>query len=213
MPDLEFLPQWYPQARRQARRVRIELATAALLVLALGTWLVFAWQGHADGRDRLSQLDAALAQADSELQLLDEQTRLLRELQKQQEIESSVGLSVEMTRLIGAVHASMPESMSLLTLEVATEQSSREVSKVAATVRKGSKPAAVAPDRHLAVRIVAVAPTDAEITSFFAQLTEVPSFHHVRMSYARDLVRNNRQMREVEIQLRLPLATPAGGGA
>lgn len=210
MRELELLPGWYPLALQRRRRLRLQVQMALLVVAALSGWLVLARQNIAEARSSLALIDEQLQQTRSELQLLDEQTMLLKRLQMQQEVESRLGLPVEMTRLITTIDAAMPEEMALVRLEVSTDQATRSVAELASGGRKARGGVESPRDRHLVVRVVGVAPTDAEITTFFSRLTETPAFQQVRMNYARDRQSGGLVMREVEIEFRIPLSRTSG---
>jgi Tfp pilus assembly protein PilN len=206
MRELELLPDWYPLAQRQRHWLRLQVQILLLVVAALAVWLVLARQNIAEARDSLALLDGQLRQVRSELKLLDEQTVLLKRLQVQQEVESRLGLPVEMTRLVSSIDAAMPEEMALVRVEVSTDQTARSVAELAQSARKGRAQAEMPRDRHLVVRVVGVAPTDAEVTTFFSRLTENTAFQQVRMNYARDRQSVGLSMREVEIEFRVPLS-------
>lgn len=210
MRELELLPGWYPLAQQRRRHLRLQVQMVLLVVAALSGWLVLARQNIAEARSALSLLDEQLQQTRSELKLLDEQTMLLKRLQVQQEVESRLGLPVEMTRLIATVEACMPGEMGLSRLEVTTDHSARSVAELAQGARRGRGTIESPRDRHLVVRVVGVAPTDAEISTFFSKLTETAAFQQVRMNSARDRVSNGLVMREVDIEFRIPLSHASG---
>lgn len=209
MRELELIPAWYPLALRQRHRLRLQVQVVLLVVTGLASWMVLARQNIVEARDSLALLDDQLKQVRSELKLLDEQTALLNRLQLQQEIESRLGLPVEMTRLLSAIDAAMPEEMALVRLEVSTDRAARSVTELAQSARRGRSHVELPRDRHLVVRVVGVAPTDAEVTTFFSQLTENAAFQQVRMNYARDRQGSGLSMREVEIEFRVPLGESA----
>jgi hypothetical protein len=203
MRELEFLPAWYPAVRRQRKRLLLQSAITAVVGAGLLLWMQLALQNTAAARESLSLLDLQVAQVKSELQLLDEQTVLLGKLRKQQEIEARLGLGIEMTRLLASIEQCLPSEMAILEINIDTETTKQTLAQLAAGARRGKT--ADPQTRTLRVRVSAVAPTDAEITQFFAQLTELGVFQNVRMNYARDRHAAGRQMREVEVVFGLPL--------
>lgn len=210
MRELELLPDWYPLAQQRRRRLRLQVQMVLLVAAVLSGWLLLARQNIAEARSSLALIDDQLRQTRSELQLLDEQTMLLKRLQLQQEVEARLGLPVEMTLLITTIDAAMPEEMALVRLDVSTDQVTRSVADLAAAGRKGRGGTESPRDRQLVVRVVGVAPTDAEITTFFSRLTETAAFQQVRMNYARDRQGGGLVMREVEIEFRIPLSQVSG---
>src|SRR5437868_1133194 len=70
MRELEFLPAWYPQARRRLRIFRIQACSALLLIVGLAIWVLLARHNLQSAYGALASVDAQLAQSLLELDQL-----------------------------------------------------------------------------------------------------------------------------------------------
>jgi Tfp pilus assembly protein PilN len=207
MRELEFLPDWYPKLRKSAQRLRLRVAVALLIATGLSVWTMLARHNIAEAEVSLDTLKAQLDQARGELQLLDIQTDLLRKLQAQSRIDARLGLPIEMSRMLAAVEACMPREMSLLEVTTDTETVAKPLSAVSADGPRVAPEALL--QRSLRVKVQGVAPTDEQVTTFFAELNKLPLLDQVRMTYAKDLVADGHLMRQFEISFRINLDPPA----
>src|SRR4051812_32853338 len=127
MREIEFLPDWYPQAIRRQSILRLHVATALLVLIAMGTW---SWQAHrniAVANQSANTVTAQVAQSRLELHQLDEQLELQRQLELQHRIVVRLGLPVEMSRVVQTLEGLMPAEMSLV--ELKTERASAAIVK------------------------------------------------------------------------------------
>src|SRR6478672_3210046 len=100
MPELEFLPSWYPQARRRRRLFHLQTWSFLAVIGALCLWLSLVHRNVRAAEQALGAVDTDLAQSRLELTQLQEQLRLKGELEYQRQIVSRLGTSVEMSRLL-----------------------------------------------------------------------------------------------------------------
>lgn len=204
MRELEFLPSWYPQARRRQRWLRLQACITLLLVVGLGTWLGLANRNISHAQTALTAVDAQLAQSQLELEQLQVQLKLKHQLEFQRQIVSRLGLQVEMSRMINTLEQVMPKEMSLCELSFETEESVKrgDGSTVAATNKDAQK------NRMLRVRMLAVAPSDVDLANFLAGLTNVPFFQDVAMTTSHDKSEGGHVMREFEVTFSMSLNAP-----
>jgi len=203
--ELEFLPSWYPQARRRQRWLRLQACTTLLLVLGLGLWLGLANRNISHAQAGLTAVDAQLAQSQLELEQLQVQLKLKHQLEFQRQIVSRLGLQVEMSRMMNTLEQVMPKEMSLCELSFDTEESIKRAdgSPAGATSKDQAK------NRMLRVRMLAVAPSDVDLANFLAGLTNVPFFQDVAMTTSHDKSEGGHIMREFEVTFSMSLNPPS----
>jgi Tfp pilus assembly protein PilN len=204
--ELEFLPTWYPHARRRQRLLRLELVTAILLVMGLCLWMLLARHNVAMAWGNLSSIDGQLAQSQLELDQLQVQLKLQAQLQVQQQIMSKLGLPVEMSRLIRTIGRVMPKEMSLQDITFDTV----ELESKSAAGNGSVKPGDAQRDRRLRAHLVGVAPSDVDLANFLAGLTNIPFFQDVTMTYAKDKSASGHLMREFEVTFTMNLNSTIG---
>jgi Tfp pilus assembly protein PilN len=207
MPELEFLPSWYPQARRRRRLFHLQAWSFLAVIGALCLWLSLVHRNVRAAELALRGADTELAQSRLELTQLQEQLRLKGELEYQRQIVSRLGTSVEMSRLLRALDSVMPKEMSLVELNVETDEQ-----PVRPAGQRQSSTAAPEVDRRLNVRLVGVAPSDVDLANFLTGLTGVRFFENVSMTYSRDKAQGGHVLREFEVTFSLNLNRPAIGG-
>ena len=209
MRELEFLPDWYPQARRRARLLRMECWVALLLLAGLGTWLALAQRNVRQAEASAATVATQLAQSELELMHLRQQLELKAQLEVQKQIVARLGLPVETSRLLRTLDALMAKEMSLQELSLDTEERVRQVAQGAAA------PAAPAPgagdpplERRLRVKLLAVAPSDVDLANFLVGLTNTPFFEQVSMTFSRDRSEGGHLMRQFEVTFSMDLNHP-----
>ena len=204
MRDLEFLPAWYPQLRRRKRLMLLHAYMTLVIAGGLGLWMFLAHRNVRSAEAAVTQLEGSLTQTQGELQKLAEKTALQNQLLQQKQIEDKLGLHVESTRMLTSLEAIMPRSMSVLELSLETqEQLAGGGGLAGAVAREEHKEQAV--DRRLRVRLVGVSPSGEDVANFLAQLSNVPFFDQVAMTYARDRIEAGHMMREFEVTFSLSL--------
>jgi hypothetical protein len=207
--ELEFLPSWYPQARRRQRWLRLQAGTTLLLICGLCLWMGLARRNINSANAALATVDAQLAQSQLELEQLQVQLKLKSQLEFQRQIVSRLGLQVEMSRMINTLEQIMPKEMSLTELSFDTEEAIKRADGAPATGANTSKDQPKS--RTLRVRMLAVAPSDVDLANFLAGLTNVPFFQEVAMTFAHDKSDGGHIMREFEVTFSMSLNTPAEG--
>jgi hypothetical protein len=207
--ELEFLPSWYPQARRRWRLFRMQTCSALLLCTGLALWMVLATRNVNGAQMALAAVDAQLAQSRLELDQLHVQLRLQNQLEVQRQIVSRLGLPVEMSRLISTLGQLMPKEMSIVELSIDTEESLSSPGVTPSKVAKGSDQRQL--ERRLRIKLLAVAPSDVDLANFLAGLTSTPFFQDVAPTFGRDKSEGGHMMREFEVTFSMSLNSPTSG--
>jgi Tfp pilus assembly protein PilN len=173
--ELEFLPSWYPalQRRKQAVTVQAWIALTVVLCMAAGA-LAQRWQVHRQ-LQTVQQFSDQLAQSNQQLAKLDDLQKQQQQLQQRQEAVGQLGLDIDTTKLLIAITLAMPTDMSLLQLELQSQ------------------------DRQLNVHLQGVAPSDGDVAGLLVKLNAVRFFDQVEMGYVRDRVQNGHVQREFEV--------------
>jgi hypothetical protein len=207
MRELEFLPQWYRLTRQSKRAVAWESWVLLVLIGALSSWTILARSNEQIKQTTLSMRQGQLDQTHSEERMLAEQLRLRQDLQEREQIIASLGLSVEMTRLLQTLDAVTPKELSLTDFKCDIEETPRALGTNVAAVQI---PAEKRMDRRLKVKLVAVAPSDVDLANFLAGLTDVPFFDQVGVTYSHYKSEDGHIFREFEVTFSMDLNQPAG---
>ena len=205
MREVEFLPNWYPRARRRRRLLRLQGLSTAGLVCGMGVWLVFAQHNLSAASAANKSANGQLAQSKLELQQLDEQLQLKQRLEVQRRIVSKLGLPVEMSRLITSIDHAMPPQMSLVELSIDTDEQLR--SATPGVPNKNAAERADQPvDRRLQVKLKAIAPSEVDLANLLTALTNVPFFEAVQVGNSVDKSEKGHDMREFDVTFAMNLS-------
>src|SRR5262245_44181880 len=117
MRELEFLPDWYPRLRRRKRIVALQGWILLGAVLLLGGWIGLSHRSARASDATLSSLQRELKQTHEEQNILAQQLELRKQLQDREQLIASLGIQMEMTRLLQTVDSAMPKEMSLTEFE------------------------------------------------------------------------------------------------
>jgi Fimbrial assembly protein (PilN) len=135
---------------------------------------------------------------------LDELLGLQKELLRKRQMTAQLGLPVELTRLVGELASVMPGSMVVRELEVKTSEQARSMDQIAGERRSKSDVVATV-SRRMNVRIVGVAPTEADVTMFYARLADRRFFEETRLVRSGEKSEGELVMREFEIMFSIAL--------
>ncbi|HVT88413.1 MAG TPA: PilN domain-containing protein [Tepidisphaeraceae bacterium] len=203
MRELEFLPPSYQQTARRKRVVVTQSWIFLLLLVGLGTWAALA-QGNVRIKQReLRDKQHDLDETHQQQRILAEQLSYRRKLQEQEGLVASIGSQVDMTRMLQTLDNLMPKEMSVQEFECTTEKQERITTSVAALPSAAPKPRQI--DRKMRIRIVGVAPSNADIANFLTGLSSVSFFNQVAVKYAKDVTDNGHILREFEVSFVLEL--------
>jgi hypothetical protein len=209
MREIEFLPPWYAQFLRRRRTVFFQTWVTIGVVMGLGLWVFLADRNERSAESVLDSLRGQITETSTQLQKMDRLESLRKQLRQQAEVLTRLGIHVEATRLIGSLAEAMPESISLHSLNIDTDEIAVQLS---AAERAALKEGARAPiDRRLRVKLQGVSPTDVEWTTLLTELTKVPFFERVAITYARDRRESGHVLREFELTFTVNLNSPVGG--
>jgi hypothetical protein len=209
MRELEFLPAWYPRLRKQKRTVSVQMWATISLLSGLCFWGWLSGRNIQSASASLTILKGQLNETNSELVKLDEQVAKQKELKAKAAIMAKLGRHVEMIRILNAIEQSMPEGMAMINFTSELEETSKAVNNLqAASAAQTGTPLT---DRRLRIRVTAVGPTDGMVAEYMDKLVGSGLFDRVAMSYARDRVENNRNMREFEVSFTVDLNPGARG--
>lgn len=207
MRELDFLPKWYPELRTRKRRLKVQAWTSAAVVCGMVLWYSLCVRHVTAAQQEASGLTQRLDQAHLQLQKVDELMELQRALRPQDQVMESIGMPVEMTRILKLIEEGMTPQMGLVELNIDGVDRVK-LPKGIPTPKAGSKPAVAAKDlveRKLDISVRGVAPSDSEIADFLHSLSKLKYLDNVAMSYARDRADSGHIMREFEITCSIDL--------
>src|SRR5207245_744778 len=207
MREIEFLPSWYSQFLRRRRTVFFQTWVAVAVALGLGLWLFLADRNQRSAENVLDSLRGQLSQTSAQLTQMERLEMLRKQLRQQAEVLIKLGIHVETVRLITKLADAMPPSVSLLSLNIDTDEIPVQM---AAAERANLKDAAHPPlDRRLRVRLCGVAPTDEELATFLTDLTKTPFFERPALNYVKNHPESGHVMREFEVTFSINLNSTA----
>lgn len=201
MREIEFLPDWYPVTRRRRRLVMLQGWLMVVIAAGMGSWMLLKDRNIARDEKALAAINAQVMQTDAQLAEMDKLEAMRRQWRKQDQILSRLGLYVEACSMVQTIDSLMPRQMSLVGIQLDNEE------KADTSVVNLAKGAEVPVDRRLKVRVAGVCPTDVDLANFMTQLTTVPFFEQVSITFAREKSENNHLMREFEVSFCLNLNT------
>jgi Tfp pilus assembly protein PilN len=209
MREIDFLPPWYSQFLRRRRTVFFQTWVTIGVALGLGLWMFLADRNQRSAENVLDGLRGQLQQTSAQLQQMDRLEMLRKQLRQQAEVLIRLGIHVESGRLITKLAEAMPPSLSLLSLNIDTDEIPVQLSAAErATLKEGTRPPV---DRRLRVRLQGVAPTDVELATFLTELNQAPFFERPALTYVRDRRESGHVLREFEVTFTMNLNSPTGG--
>ncbi len=206
MREVEFLPAWYTVVRRRKLAVTIQAWATVGLAIALIVCTGIARFRVLTARNELISLRHDMAKTQEDLNRLDSMTQIKRRWSEQGQVLSKIGVSVESTRLLGLIAQSTPESISLIGMNLTTEEKI-DAAKTLVNVR-ASRDKEPAIDRKLRVRLQGVAPSNAEVADMMTRLASNSFLEDVSMGYTKDSDQSGRLVREFEVTFALDLDAP-----
>jgi len=210
MREVEFLPPWYTQFLRRRRTVFFQTWMTIGVALGLGLWMFLADRNQRNAENVMDALSAQIQQTSTQLAQMERLEQLRRQLRQQAEVLTKLGIHVEAGRLITKLAEAAPPSLSLLLLNIETDEIPVQLS---AAERVGLKDGARPPvDRRLRVRLQGVAPTDVELAMFLTDVTAASYFERPALTYVKDRKEAGHVLREFELTFSINLNSPLAAG-
>ena len=200
MREIDFLPAWYPKVRRQRRLLTIQAYSTAILVIA-GLIALFATQRKAEAAHR--ELNASMDRAQKTILAvheLDDMLKLERRLTSQQQIVAELGLPVEVNRVLAEIGGCLPREVTLTDIGVTTH----EVAQPASILERATGHAA-GPSRQMELKVCGIAPTEAEVTTFWTRLAALPFLEQVKLVNTDESREGDHLMRKFQVTFAIRL--------
>jgi Tfp pilus assembly protein PilN len=197
MRELEFLPAWYQQIHARKRMVVLQSWLTGALLIGLGAYFFLANRNVAASQESVALLDNQLSETRGQLQKLHELRDVQKQFRQQDQVITKLGLHVEATRLLNTLDKVVPPEMTILNLTMENEEQLRSPALLLATPEAAKKDPEI--DRRLRVKLTGVTPTDIELANFLKELTTVPFFEQMSMTFTRDRADYGHTMREFEV--------------
>jgi len=210
MREIEFLPQWYSQFLRRRRTVFFQTWMTIGVAMGLGLWMFLAERNQRNAEGVLEALAGQIQQTSTQLQQMERLEMLRRQLRQQAEVLTKLGIHVEAGRLISTLADATPPSVSLLLLNIDTDEIPVQLSAAErAGLKDGTRPPI---DRRLRVRVQGVAPTDLELAAFLTELNHAPFLERPALSYVKERKESGHVLREFEVTFSINLNSPIAAG-
>ena len=178
--ELDFLPAWYPAALRWRRRIRIETAGCATILVVTAMYAAGGWLDVADASIAYGSLRRDLQQSRLEARQLEEKLGLRQELKVEEELAAAIGLPVEASRLLSALGQATPPGVAFMRLSVETRENGSAGSTLARLRRSlGGGGGFVGADRRWEVAVEGTAESYQAVTRMAAELNRHPAFDDV----------------------------------
>jgi Tfp pilus assembly protein PilN len=203
MAEPNFIPEWYPIARRQQRLLNLQWSIALALAGLLTAWSFIGHRSAVLASNQLDETRRELNDRYREVRQLEELQRFQNELLSKQHLVSQLGLPIEVGRILKEVGNCQPGAVSLT--EYAQEQVEQAVPLTDITrssSRSKSKPQV---ERFLEVTLRGIAPDDSAIAEFNARLADQRFFESVQLVSSVEQQRDRRVVRSFSINFRIPL--------
>jgi Tfp pilus assembly protein PilN len=208
MREVEFLPSWYSQFLRRRRTVFFQTWMTIGVALGLSLWMFLADRNQRNAENVLDTLSSQIQQTSTQLQQMERLEMLRRQLRQQAEVLTKLGIHVEAGRLISKLAESTPPSVSLLLLNIDTDEIPVQLSAAErASLKEGTRPPV---DRRLRVRLQGVAPTDVELATFLTELNQASFLERPSLTYVKDRRESGHVLREFEVTFTINLNSPMG---
>lgn len=203
MRDLNFIAPWYPAYLRRRRLLRLQSAVCGGLVLAAAIYAgATAYELYSTKRVAAATRDA-LTRKRLEVSQLDELLVLQNELMAKQKLIGQIGVPLELSRLISDLVNRLPDGMSLIQLDVTTDERARNIVEIARTPGKTDPP--VQFTRKLQVRIKGLAPSDGDVMKYYSAVSQFRPFENTQLGATSEYKFEHRAGRQFEMSFEVPL--------
>jgi hypothetical protein len=198
--EIDFLPAWYPQLRRQRSLFRAQVWLSFAILCAIVITLVSMRTSVVRAQSELRTVEDHLTRTFNEVKELDETISLQKQLMAKQQLAAQLGLPVELTRVMAEVASCMPAEMSLEEVGFTTEEYRPSIAEAA---RNGTAASLIS--RKMRVRLKGVAPSETHVGGFFGKLSDRRFLDEVRRDSTYDRDVGVHRVRAFEISFTIPL--------
>lgn len=203
MAEPNFIPEWYPIARRQQRLLNLQWSTALAMAALLTAWSFMGHRSAALASSQLEETRSELNERYREVRQLEELQRFQSELLSKQHLVGQLGLPIEVGRILQEVGNCQPSTVSLTEYEQEQVEHAVPLADLArSSSRSKSKPQV---ERFLEVTLRGIAPDDSAIAEFNSRLADQRFFESVQLVSSVEQQRDRRVVRSFSINFRVPL--------
>lgn len=200
MENLDFLPERIRLQRQRKKRLLKHVYLGLLLILGVAL-LGHVRQGLVQtAQAQLDVVNQQYADVQHQVTMRQELEKQIAELHLVKRIDDGLGSCVGPLDLLSEIDRLLPQSVSLMTLDVEAVQlqtplikDAKSGSARATGIRSGSKAGTV---KRVRLQLSGIAPGDVEVANFIGQLSASPIFEDVNLGYTRPVVIEGCQARE-----------------
>lgn len=215
---MSFLPEDYVERRIERRSSVVCLAMFAVVMGAVGGVHLYKVRQYAAGSAQLHKINGQYAVAAKRLEQLDALQQQRQEMLRKAQVTALLLERVPRTFLLADLVNRMPDSLSLLELNLGTKlvQPPRPAANKSVLAnkgpqdKKGSDPAGTKameeppPPQHLVTLVlVGVAPTEVQLSDYMSKLQQSPLFSEVTFVYSEETKIAESSMKKFRLELTL----------
>jgi Tfp pilus assembly protein PilN len=205
MPQADFLPERVRQQRQRRQRLTRQayLVLACIAALGLLGWLR---QGRVQqARAELTDQRARMQEAESRIARIPRLERELADLRIKQQIDRELGSRTDTTAVLAELCRLMPETMSMISLELKPVEIRRKIMPSnrgrsggrAVSADRAGRPATKI-ERRLQLVLTGMASSDVDVANFIGQLSASPLFEDVNIGYTKTINHQDRSARQFQ---------------
>jgi Tfp pilus assembly protein PilN len=206
--QINFLPKSFMVQQARKKRVVREIGLVAVVVMAMGVWLLVSGAKVRDLRDTARDLKSQAESLSRQVGELDRMRADRERLIHQVRIQRELGQPVSHSAVITALSHELPDAVTMTRLSMRTRRPAP--SKAAAQKpddrKRRDAPAPPKESDLIRIEIDGCAPDDVSVANFVGRLSEYPLFTNVKMIQSRATTVGDRvEAREFRIELEVPL--------
>ena len=202
---------WYPKVRRRRQWVKWQACLSAVVVCTVAIHLLWTQKSLDVAREHAANVKQDLTLAQARIEQLDRLVQLRSQLESRELIVESLGLPVDVSRLLGELAAAMGESTSLAGFEM--KLVSRPVKPANANATVNAPANANGGQEHTQqfaeVKITGIAPSTGEISQVYGNVVRWPFVTTVTFPSSEEIIRGDLVTREFGMSFDVPLSSPA----
>jgi hypothetical protein len=210
MKEIDFLPEWYKNSRRQQIGYQTQYIILGILLVAMVLWNFGAVHSISKAQAMLARTTPQQAEAEKNVQVFEKIKSEVSQLQKQADILEEINPRINVANVLGEISFVVDKRISLGKLQLVAEKFGNKkgdrsgllVSDVTAGGGAGNKNAMAFGDTRFKVVISGVAADAGDVAKLISRLEDSPYFQQVYPLFSKaKKVKVKNESSEQEYQL------------